>query len=88
MGPMSDVTMLRRLCVADFGHAMSALHCRWPKVWQISARAKPKPSIFEVRTSNNQAEPFYFLHMGHFFTESRFQYLSRFTNQFYVGTGT
>ena len=25
MGPMSDVTMLRRLCGADFGHAMPSL---------------------------------------------------------------
>jgi hypothetical protein len=28
---MSDVTMLRRRCLADFGHAMSPWHCRWPK---------------------------------------------------------
>jgi hypothetical protein len=32
MGPMSDVTILGRLCVADFGHAMSMWHCCWPKV--------------------------------------------------------
>jgi hypothetical protein len=46
---MSDVTMLRRLyvadfgtlCVADFGHAMSALHCRWPKKF---GRFQPEPS--------------------------------------------
>jgi hypothetical protein len=49
---MGDVTMFRRLCEADFGHAMSALHCRWPKVWQISARAKPKPSLIAVSTSH------------------------------------
>jgi hypothetical protein len=43
MGPMSDVTKLWMLCVADFGHAMpSSWLCCWPKVWQISASAKPK----------------------------------------------
>jgi hypothetical protein len=26
MGPMSDVTMLGRLCGSDFGHAMSVWH--------------------------------------------------------------
>jgi hypothetical protein len=47
---MSDVTMLGRLCAADFGHTMSLWHCRWPKGWQISARAKPKPRLFAANT--------------------------------------
>jgi hypothetical protein len=46
MGPMSDVAMSRGLCGADFGHDMSSWHSRMPKVWQISARAKPKPGSF------------------------------------------
>jgi hypothetical protein len=50
---MSDVTMLRRLCVADFGHAMSDWHCRLPKVWQIcSGQAKLKPSLFAASPSS------------------------------------
>jgi hypothetical protein len=49
--PMSDVTMLWRLCVADFGHTMPSWHCCWPKVWQISARAKPKLRLFAASTS-------------------------------------
>jgi hypothetical protein len=64
MGPMSDVTMMRRLCVADFGYAMCSCHCRWQKVWQISARAKPKPRLFAAHTNHETAEPFHFLHMG------------------------
>jgi hypothetical protein len=35
MGPVSDVTMWRRLCVADFGDAMSLRHCRCSMVHQI-----------------------------------------------------
>jgi hypothetical protein len=31
MGLMSYGTMFKRLCVADFGHAMCSCHCRWPK---------------------------------------------------------
>ena len=31
MDPMSDVTMWRRPCVADFGHAISSWHWRWLK---------------------------------------------------------
>jgi hypothetical protein len=51
-GPMSAAVMLRGLCVADFGHATPLWHWRWTKVWQISARAKPKPkpSLFTART--------------------------------------
>jgi hypothetical protein len=36
MGPMSDVTMMRRLCGADLGHAMSWWHCCWPKAAEPS----------------------------------------------------
>ena len=43
---MSDVTMLWRLWVFDFCHVMPSWHCRWAKVWQISARDKPKPRLF------------------------------------------
>jgi hypothetical protein len=50
MGPMSAVEMLRGLCVADFGHATPLWHWRLTKVWQISTRAKPKPSLFTART--------------------------------------
>jgi hypothetical protein len=63
MGPMKDFTLLRRLCVADFGHAMCSCHCRLPKVWQISARAKPIPRLFG-HTKHGTTEPFHFLHMG------------------------
>jgi hypothetical protein len=66
MGPMSDVTMLRRLCVADFGHAMCSCHCHWPKVLQqISARAKPIARLFAASTPSVELlKPFHFLHMG------------------------
>jgi hypothetical protein len=49
-GPMSDTTMWRRLCVADFGHVMSSLHWCWPNILQIQARANPKPREFAART--------------------------------------
>jgi hypothetical protein len=65
MGPMSDVTMLWRLHRADFGHVMSSWHCHWPKVWQISARTKPRPRMFKpVHQGISTAWPFLFLHMG------------------------
>jgi hypothetical protein len=50
MGPMSDAIMLGKLCVAGFEHVMSSWHCRWPKFWQISLRAKPKPRLFAAST--------------------------------------
>jgi hypothetical protein len=50
MGSMSAVDMFRGLCVADFGHATPLWHWRWTKVWQISTRAKPKPSLLTDRT--------------------------------------
>ena len=55
MGRMSDVTMLKRLCVADFGHAMSMLHWHLPKVWQwqVLARDKPKPRSFAASSLNH-----------------------------------
>lgn len=41
MDPMNDVTMLWRLCKADFGFVRPSWHCWWPKgIWQISARSK------------------------------------------------
>jgi hypothetical protein len=42
--------MLGMLCVADFGHAMSLLHCGWQKGWQISARAKKMSRLFAAST--------------------------------------
>jgi hypothetical protein len=43
MDPMSDVTMFRRLCLADFGHAIYFLpSAAGQNVWQISATAKQK----------------------------------------------
>jgi hypothetical protein len=33
---------------------MSSWHCRRPKVWHISARAKPKPRLFEASTPKKQ----------------------------------
>jgi hypothetical protein len=52
IGPMSDVTMSRKLCVADFGRDMPHWHCCLPKskVWQISARAQPKPRFLAAST--------------------------------------
>jgi hypothetical protein len=50
MGPMSDVVILRGLCVADFGHATPLWHLCLTKIWQTSVRAKPKPSLFTART--------------------------------------
>jgi hypothetical protein len=46
--PMSDVTMLRRLCVGDLGHAM----CVSLLLNKISARAKPKPRFFTASTQS------------------------------------
>jgi uncharacterized protein YceK len=42
--------MFKRLCVADFGHAMCSCHCRLPLLLQILARAKPIPRLFAVST--------------------------------------
>jgi hypothetical protein len=42
--------MFRRLFGAGSGHAMSPWQLCWPKVWQISARAKPKPSVVAANT--------------------------------------
>jgi hypothetical protein len=43
IGPMSDGTMLGRLCAADFGHTMSLWHCCWPKArLQIPAEFGPE----------------------------------------------
>jgi hypothetical protein len=52
MGTMSDAAVSRRLCVVDFGHVMPSWpwHCCWPKVWQISARAKSKRRFFAAST--------------------------------------
>jgi hypothetical protein len=47
MGPMSYGTMLRRLCVSDFGHVMCSCHCRLPLLSQISARAKPNQDCLQ-----------------------------------------
>jgi hypothetical protein len=64
MGPMSDVTMLRRLCLADFGHAMSLGTGASHKVWQISATAKPNHKVVcSQHRKHGTAEPFHFLHM-------------------------
>jgi hypothetical protein len=68
MGPMTDVTMLGRLCVADFGHAMVcfAFPCRWPKVALAdSSQSQVKTKIVCCQnTKHGTAEPFHFLHMG------------------------
>jgi hypothetical protein len=50
MGPMSDVTMLRRLCLADIGHAMSPWHCRWQKSLADFSHSQAEPRLFEVST--------------------------------------
>jgi hypothetical protein len=43
MGPMSDVTMLRGLCLADFGHAMSPWHCSCSKSLADLSNSQAKP---------------------------------------------
>jgi hypothetical protein len=43
MGPMSDVTMLRRLCVDDFGHAMLEFSICTAAI-QKFGRFQPDPS--------------------------------------------
>jgi hypothetical protein len=50
MGPMSDVTMLRRLCLADFGHAMSPWHWRWPKYLAHFSPSQAKSRLFAAST--------------------------------------
>jgi hypothetical protein len=40
----------RKILCGWFGQVMSSWHCRWPKVWQISLRAKPKPMLFAAST--------------------------------------
>jgi hypothetical protein len=42
MSPMSDVTMLQSLCVADFGHVMPSWHCSWPKVLADCSHSQAK----------------------------------------------
>jgi hypothetical protein len=46
MGPMSDDTMLRRPCVAYLEAPCPCGTVAGQNVWQISARAKPKPRLF------------------------------------------
>jgi hypothetical protein len=76
MGPMSDdATVLRRLCVADFGHVMwSVWQCHLAKVWQFPARAKPNPRLHIAASTPDMAllpEPFQFIHMGQMSDDAR-----------------
>jgi hypothetical protein len=67
MGPMSDVTKMKWLCVADFGYATCSCHCRWPLLWQISARSQNQANskiVCSQHTKHGTAEPFHFRHMG------------------------
>jgi hypothetical protein len=59
MGPMSDVTMLGRLCVSDFGHAMSVWHCYAGETFGAKSKV-----VCGQNTKHGTAEPFHFLHMG------------------------
>jgi hypothetical protein len=39
---------VRRLCLADFGHAMSPWHCCWPKHLEDSSHSQAKSRLFAL----------------------------------------
>jgi hypothetical protein len=60
MGPMSDVTMLRRLCVTDFGHAMCLSGPLAKSLADFSQSQANSKIVCSQHTKHGNAEPISF----------------------------